>query len=272
MLARRLILPLLALLGCLALAPAALAGSITLRISLRVSLAGDQLTARINVANQGPEAAHRLRYNIFLGQRTAQAEGAPLLAAGASDQREITLPFSEQTPGSYGLGARVDYQDAQGYPLSAVAWGLFARERFAAPRLALVGRAGHPWPGQPPAYVLKNPLESPLEVRLSVLVPAEFSPGRLERTLRLAPGQEAAVPLEISNRAALPGSTYPLAGLASYLYNGTHYTAAAQTLLTVGALSDPLYAWRPWLWALAALLLGLILGLAWRARRRGGRP
>jgi hypothetical protein len=259
--------PLLALLLCLALAPAAAAGSITLRISARASLQNQRLAVLVKVSNTGQEAAHRLSYTVLLGRRSARASGAARLAPGASDQRELTLPFQAPQPGGYGFGVRVDYHDQRGYPLSAVSWGLFAKQRLAAARLALSGRAGHPWPGAPPAFVLRNPLDRPLTVRLEVYAPAEFKLERSQWTVQLAPGQEAVVPVELSNRGALTGSTYPLAGLASYLSGGLHHTAAAQVLVRVGALSDPLNAWRPWLWALAGLLLAAMLALPWALRR-----
>ena len=265
------LLPLLGL--CLALAwslPAR--AEITLRIGARATLSGSSLRVRLTTANQGKEAARRLSYNLFLGDRVARAQGAALLAPGASDQVEFKLSFAAPLPGSYGFGVRVDYHDPNGYPLSAVSWGLFAKDRFALPKLSLRGQAGQPWPGRPPALLLSNPSDQPLRVELSVLAPAEFEPGRIRRTLELAPGGQAVAPLELSNRAALSGSTYPLAGLASYTLKGVHYTAAAQALITVGVLADPLYAWRPWLWTLAGLLLAAMLALAWAARRRRARP
>ena len=266
------IFTLLALSLGLALAPAAAAGSITLRISVRASLQKQKLAVLVKVSNIGQEAAQRLGYTVLLGREAARVSGAARLAPGASDQREITLPFKAPRPGGYGFGVRVDYHDQRGYPLSAVSWGLFAKQRLAAARLALSGRAGHPWPGAPPAFVLRNPLDRPLTVRLEVYAPSEFQLERSQWTLRLAPGQEAVVPVKLSNRGALTGSTYPLAGLASYLDGGLHHTAAAQVLVRVGALSDPLYAWRPWLWALAGLLLAAMLALAWARRCRRVEP
>ncbi|MCB2227305.1 MAG: hypothetical protein KQH53_11565 [Desulfarculaceae bacterium] len=264
---RRAITFCLALLAALFWAAPARA-NIKLSITVRPALQGSALTVRIGVVNQGNEAAKRLGYAVYLGETVARAQGAADLPPGGRDQAELTLPFSPTLPGGYGVGVRVDYHDINGYPLSAVSWGLFKNQTLAiAPRL-LRGRPGNPWPGKPPAFELHNPLDSPLEVTLRVLAPAEFVPDRLTRTLTLGPRQEVRVPLELENRAALVGSTYPLAGLVSYVHQGKHHIGAAQSLLSVGLLSDPLYAWRPWLWALAGLLLAALLALAWVRRRR----
>ncbi|MCF8034759.1 MAG: hypothetical protein K9K66_13960 [Desulfarculaceae bacterium] len=269
MLRHRAIACLLILLLGLAGAGPARAG-ISLRVMVRSALDGETLRATITTLNQGPETARRLSYSLFLGKETARSAGADLLARGAQDRVELSLPFRAELPGSYGFTVRVDYHDPNGYPLSAVSWGLFAKGSSAAAALGLQGRRGHPLPGRPPALLLANPYDQPLKVELEVLAPAEFEPARMRRGLELAPGARTEVPLELANRAALSGSTYPLAGLVSYERRGIHHAAAAQALVTVSALSDPLHAWRPWLWALAGALLAAMLGLAWAARRRAG--
>lgn len=263
----------LAIAFCLALLAALLwaapaGASIKPSLTVRPVLKGSVLTVRVGVANQGDEEAKRLSYAVYLGQAVARAQGAASLPPGGRDQAELALPFSPSLPGGYGVGVRVDYHDINGYPLSAVSWGLFKNQTLAiAPRL-LRGRPGNPWPGQPPVFELHNPLDSPLEVTLRILAPAEFVPDRLTRTLTLGPRQVRRVPVELENRAALVSSTYPLAGLVSYVHQGKHHIGAAQSLLSVGLLADPLYAWRPWLWSLAGLLLAAMLALAWSRRRR----
>jgi hypothetical protein len=251
----------------LIMAPTSALCSIVLQIQVQAALSGDSLSVRITTTNKGNEAAHRLQYHFFLGDKKYQIHGKNILSAESSAQQDLTLPFTAPLPGGYGLAVRLHYEDPNGYPLSAVSWGLFANKRLAIDPLLLRSRSGNSWPGEPPAFLLHNSLDRAVQVKLKVLNPSEFLPNHLERNLNLAPRQKISIPLELSNRAALSGSTYPLIGLASYVHQGVHHIAAAQALLRVNLVGDPLYTWRHWLWGLAVLILGLILGLAWRARQ-----
>ncbi len=267
--ARLTISALLSLMLLLLWASPVLAGKISLRVAVTPQLGQGRLAVRVAVKNRGGEAAHHLRASFLAHGVAAQTKGPAQLPPGQSAVLLLEAPFAPALPGTYGVLVRVDYTDENQYPLSAVSWGIFSRPPAAASRVSLQGRAGGPLPGPPPAFVLKNPGPQARRVRLAIMAPAEMAPRLIQREVALAPGQEQRVAVELSNRGALEDSLYPVVALASYQEDGRQHTTAGVALLQVTAPSDPLAAWRVWLWGLAGLLAALLLALWLRER---GRP
>ncbi|MCB2191212.1 MAG: tetratricopeptide repeat protein [Deltaproteobacteria bacterium] len=239
----------------------ALAGSISLRVSVTPRLHQGELTLKVVVLNRGLEAAHHLRVSALAGGTTTRAQGPAVLESGQKSTIALAAPFSPTLPGTYGALVRVNYTDQNNYPLSALSWGVFSHQKAAAADISVKGRAGAPLPGKPPAFVLRNPGKTPRRVSLVIMAPGEMTPRLLRRELVLQPGQSRTVEAALSNRGALDDSTYPVVALASYQEKGLQHTTAAVALLKVSTPPDILYTWRPWLWALAGLLAALLLAL-----------
>lgn len=246
------------------------AGTISLRSEVRAKLAGGRLQVWLSLSNKGDVAAEGLTISAQIGGSKVLWEGPQALRPGRPYQRKLEMPFSPSLPGTYAVIITVKFHDDSGYPFSSIAWGVFSHFTPSVARLSLLSRAGEVYPGPAPAFELVNLASNPLRVRLDVFAPAEMTPHQNSFQLDLVPGRKQVVPVELTNRGGLVGATYPLVGLVSYVQKGVHYTAAAQALLKVGQERDPLNAWRPWLWGLAALLLAAIAA-AWLASYWTGR-
>ena len=258
-------IPVLAALLLLWVAPA-LAGNISLRVSVDPRLHQGNLTVTVRVANRGLEAAHQLRLSALVQGAWIQAKGPAKLSPGRDAAVTLETPLSPPLPGTYGVLVRVNYTDVNGYPLSAVSWGMFSHQKAAASQVNVKGRAGAPQPGEPPAFLLHNPGKAARKVSLVIMAPGEMTPKLMRQDLVLEPGQSRTVEAALSNRGALEDSTYPVVALASYLEDGRQYTAAAVALLKISTPPDTLYAWRAWLWAMAGIIGAILLALWWRGR------
>lgn len=253
---------------CLLGASPAMAGTISLRVAVTPRLHQGHLSVQVELSNRGQEAAHQIRVDALVQGVAAQARGPVELAPGHKASLRLAVPFSPPLPGTYGVLVRVSYHDLNGYPLSAVSWGMFNHLQAAAGGISLQGRAGSPLPGDPPAFVLRNPAQTTRRVSLTIMAPSEMAPRLLERELVLAPGQSRRVPTALTNRGALDDSIYPLVALASFQEDGRQHSVAGVALLKVSTPPDPLAQWRNWLWALAGVLGALLAALWLRDRGR----
>ncbi|MCF8097344.1 MAG: tetratricopeptide repeat protein [Desulfarculaceae bacterium] len=244
----------------------ALAGAISLRVSVTPRLHQDNLTIKVRIVNRGSEEARQIRLSALIQGVSAQAKGPAKLSPGQDAAVNLETPFIPHLPGTYGVLVRVNYTDQNGYPLSAVSWGVFSHQKAAASQVSLKGRAGTPQPGKPPAFVLRNPGKAARKVGLVIMAPGEMTPQLMRQELVLGPGQSRTVEAALSNRGALEDSTYPVVALASYREDGREHTAAAVALLKISTPPDALYAWRAWLWALAGILGVIFLALWLRGR------
>lgn len=258
----------LLLLSLLWAAPAT-GGNISLRVAVTPQLQQGRLAVRVRILNRGQEAAHGLRVSIQAPGVAAQDKGPAELAPGQSASLTIGAPFTPPLPGTYGVLVRVDYTDNNGYPLSAVSWGVFSHVKAAASRVSIKGQAGAPKPGKPPAFLLHNPGPATLRVHLVIMAPGEMTPQLTRQEVELGPGGSQKVEAALANRGALADSIYPVVALAAYQAEGLQHTVAAVALLRVSTPPDLLAAWRPWLWSLAGLLGAALLLWWWRGR---GRP
>jgi len=256
-----------ALLLGLLLAPPAEAGDIRLTVAVTPRLSQGMLKVRVKVSNKGGEAATNLLIAARSLRHSTEMVGADRLEPGASATRELVLPFIARLPGTYGVLVRVVYHDVNGYPLSAVSWGLFHHKRPTVSGVKLRGINGRPWPGLPPSFLLSNDQAGERKVSLEILAPAEMVPAQSSWELDLAPGEKRRLRVEMTNRGGLEGSAYPVAALAGYVQGGRHYATAGMALVRIVPLADALARWRGWLWALAGLLLALIVA-AWVIQRR----
>lgn len=267
----KLLLPCL-LAGLLALASVwpARAGTISLRSEVRASLAQGRLNVWLTLKNRGDMAAEDLTISAQMGEAVTTWQGPRALSPGKPYSRILQLPFAPKLPGTYAVIVTVNFHDQHGYPFSSIAWGMFSKVSPSLAQLSLTGRPGEVYPGPEPAFVLVSKEAGPHQAQLDVFAPSEMTPPRQSFRLELIPGRPQEVPVRLTNRGALAGASYPLVGLVSYVQKGVHYTAAAKVLLRISQERDPLYAWRPWLWGLAALLLAA-LAAAWLAGYKTGR-
>lgn len=246
------------------------AGTISLSTQVQASLRQGRLTVRVKLANQGDETARRLNLSALAGGSRVEAAGPARLEPGRPQRVRLEMPLSPTRPGTYPVLVRVQFHDANDYPFSSLAWGLFNHGQASVARLHLLGRPGQTYPGPAPGFVLISRGDKPQAIGLRVYAPGELSLQADSFQIDLAPGRKRVVAMGVSNRGGLKEASYPLVGLATYQQDGVHYTVAAQALVKIGPSRDPLFAWRPWLWALAGLLLAALLA-AWLRERRKGR-
>lgn len=256
----------------LLLAAPALAGTISLRVSVTPRLHQGELTLKVRVLNRGPEAARQVRVSALVRDAWISAQGPAELPSGQNADVTLRTPFTPPLPGTYGVLVRVNYTDVNEYPLSAVSWGMFSHAKAASSQVSVKGRAGAPLPGKPPAFVLQNPGKAARKVSLVILAPGEMTPQLVRHELVLEPDRSQTVETALTNRGALEDSTYPVVALASYQEGGLQHTAAAVALLKISTPPDILYAWRAWLWALAGVLGALFIALWWMGRGKAAPP
>jgi hypothetical protein len=249
----------------------ALAGSITLQITAHTQYREGQVKLRLALVNRGDEAAKNLRA-VGLGQAQGVRSGLlVLLPPGQKGQLELSWPVSDPEPGRHLVALRVEYQDLNGYPLSALAWGyyrvgqdLISPLRLTAQPLSLADSARA-------MLTVANPTDVPLSVRLKLFAPRELSASLEPAELQLPARGRAEVELKLKRLSGQIGSRYQLLVVLESRHGGL--ASFKPLLLPVSLVPQPPASSPPWWWwAGGGLILVLAAGLGWWLGRRRPRP
>ena len=255
--------------GCL-LAAAATAGTISIRIVSTAELVGDALVVAVTVANDGDEAAGSVAATLRF--RGAEVRGATRARLGPGDSFDetLTLPAPSLGAGRWPYQLAVSYTDTNQYPFEALHVGTIeaggpppARVAVAKFEPGSVADAGEL------EVRVKNLSDVARDVRLRVLLPEALEGKPSGETLELDAWEERPVSLRLVNRAALPGSRYPVFVALEYEDGPIHQALVARSTVEVLGEESQLVSGGRYLWFGAALFgLLFVALLAFRLARR----
>lgn len=246
------------------------AGTISIQISHRAELSGGELRAKVTLSNEGDEAARSvtplLRFRGAETRGATQAELPPKQPVEA----ELALPADSLGDGHWPYEIVVEYADANLYPFQALSIGTLAVGNPPLPKVAIPALTSPALATQAelPVHV-KNLSETEQRVTVKVIGPEAIEAKQGIEQQVLGPWAELEIPVELTNRAALPGSRYPLFVTVEYEDGPVHQTLVSATSVAIEAgAAGPGPGGRS-LWIAAAILALLAIGFV--AFRRGKR-
>ena len=210
------------------LASGAAAGTISISIAAAAELRDGKLVVAVTVANSGDEAAAAVTPELrFRGQAVRGTRSSSLEPGGAVEET-LAVPAGDLGEGRWPYQVAVSYTDTNQYPFEALHVALIELgnpppAQVAVTRLEAEGVFDS---GDLEARV-KNLSEDARDVRVDVLVPGAIEVKGPE-AVALAGWAEQSVAFELTNRAALAGSRYPLFVALEYEDGSVHQTLVSR--------------------------------------------
>jgi hypothetical protein len=251
------------------------AGTIQMVVSSQVSMSSSTLHVRLDIRNQGTEAAFRIAPRIeFRGSRV-DGEITDTLDPSALHVAHFNVSAHniEQHPGSWPMPVRVRYHDRNGHRFEAL--------HVARLRIGNEGpEASEPAPGLElsggrmtqatdlAAYFDPQSLRS--QVRVTFVAPTGISVTPRDVLVVPRTASKVATWVHVEVDGATAGSVLPIFAVAEYEAGGRHETALASSILEIVADTAPPSSNRVVRAALVALVATWMLILArvqWRRRR-----
>jgi hypothetical protein len=246
------------------------AGTIAINVTHRAERVEGELRAAVSLSNEGDEAAHAVTPVFrFQGAETRGATQA-VLAPKQPVEVSLAVPVGSLTDGYWPYEIVVEYADANLYPFQAISLGMLTvgsppLPKVAVPALASPGLADH---AELSVHV-KNLSETERRFILKVLAPDAIEERHAREETLLGPWEELEIPVELTNRAALPGSRYPLFVTVEYEDGPVHQTVVAQTTVEIRDADAGLGPRGRYLWIGAGIFGALFAGIvAFRLLRR----
>ena len=184
----------------------------------------------------------------------------------------LEIPWAPPSPGQWPLTTTVDYADRNGYAFQALQVALVSAAAASPALLAVLKVEAGPVAGAARVDVrLKSLSEVARHARVQFFVPRGLEVDPPARSLEIGPWADAEVSAKILNRAALPGSRYPVFVTAEYDDEAGHHSTLGSDVVEIvtAPVTSRAYAWI----AAAALMITWVAVLAYRryarARRSG---
>jgi hypothetical protein len=243
-------------------ASGAAAGTINLRIETSAEIRDDQLVVVVGLSNSGDEAAIALTPDLHFRGEAVQGTRVPSLPPGGSVEQTLVLPAGGPGAGRWPFQLGLSYTDTNQYPFEAlhaatVEMGTPPPARVAVVRFEPVSVSGT---GDLEVQ-LKNLSEVPRSVRLGVLVPGVLEAAEPADEIALEAWEERPVTVQLTNRTALAGSSYPVFVALEYDDGPVHQTLLARSEVAVVEEEARPSRFGRLLWIGAAVFGLLFLGL-----------
>ena len=196
----------------------------------------DIVQTNVKLMNSGDEAAFNLHVSLLLPDGFKSDEiSVARLDANASFEKNISITrIKEISPGRYPIVVMTEYTDANGYLLSAISHtsliyktSTTSKVTGSISELALEGKSIKKL-----EVTLRNLDDTTHEVKVELFLPRELKTANSEKTFLLVTKEEKNVEFDVSNLAALEGSSYVI--LASLEYEDRlHYSSFASGIIKI---------------------------------------
>jgi hypothetical protein len=242
-------------------------GTIRITTQAVARVEGDLLHLAVQVANQGSSEAYQVRAEAeALGERF-RSQDQVTLNPGGSRGFLFQKTIHRELKGTYPLKVLVHFQDANGYPFSALTCTTFSVQGK--------GEAGMPVTAAPLTlqdhgivqFEVHNTSTHTRRVETTLQLPNEFSSRESGSFFSLGPGEKRTLSFPIRNLSALYGAAYPVFLVQEYESGGVHSSSVSTALVSIVKEGNWFRRTR-WYWAGGAVfLIGLLVALSWRVAR-----
>lgn len=245
----------------------ALGGSISITTELTITPRSGVLAVSLKVRNSGDEAAQTVVAGARFGGHEVRAPAHPKLSPGETSKVALDIPWTPATPGQWPLTTTVDYTDLNGSTFQAVQLALVSTDaaspallavlKVDADRVARHGRVN---------VRFKSLSELARHVHIQFIVPRGLEVDPSVRLVEIGPWADAEARATVFNRAALPGSRYPVFVTLEYDDDSGHHAALGNGLVEIVSAPETSvsYAWS----ATGVLLIAWVAVLAYRRHGR----
>lgn len=253
----------------LAEAPCSLAGRLVIEVACQAQVRGDgSLEIKTTATNRGDEPATNLRAVVLNLPGATPSQTHEVLPDGQSLELAATAPTAQAGPGRHAAIVRLDLQDLNQFPLSAVGYAYFSLERdWASPlvvqaqTLKLEG-AGHM------KLRLTNTEQRAIKAVVRVFYPRELRGDQDPLAVDIPAQQSRDLSVSIANLAGQDNAEYPVLVSAAYELDGLHTEKVTEVKVTLAAVDNIFQKTMPWWLAGLAALAAWVAYSQIRSRRR----
>jgi uncharacterized membrane protein len=235
---------------------------------------GQSAEIRLNLINKGDEAASNVQLALilpegFTSNNIFYSEIQPNIPL--DNKFTVTIPDQAQ-PGTYSVGILTTYADANQYQFSSVNSMTLIYKN---PAMNMVsGNMNNielRQNSETTNLTLRNRNEKSHALKIKLVLPNELKADNTIIETDIDSNGQKTIPVTISSVGALPGSTYPIIAVITYIEDNQHYSSIARGVVFIPVAPTqnpmPFPIWMPLL-GLVLLIGVIIVAMLWRSSRK----
>ena len=234
------------------------AGTVTMTAQTNVITWNDRVQIVIKIENKGDETAYEVQASIPFRQRVLLSPVMANVRPNAPHTFSFEESVSGMKPGRYPLTVTIHFQDANGYPFSALSGTMFSVGSPVSAGLQCVAHDVTMVEKGKLLVDIKNLKPESKKITASVSLPRELSTPKSQVNFELGPEAKETIVFKIVNVSALTNATHPLFCYLEYEKENTHYTAFASATVRV-AKPGTWFQKTRWFWIGIVVILGIVI-------------
>lgn len=234
-------------------------------IAMQITMTTDNAANYINVTNDGDEEAHHVQLvSTFLDEKY-ESEIKDKLEPEESFSTILRVNLSNKIAGNYPLLTTVHYEDANGYPFSALLASLVKTKKPSRSGIALEAESAEITDKSKIKVTVKNLGAKSKDINLFLFISDEFVVKDNTRSITVGSKQSENVVFEVENLGARINSKYTFYVIAEYDEAGKHHSSLAPNTIEVKA-KRTLFDTKIILIVLALIVI-IIIAMQFRKRK-----
>ncbi|MBI5522751.1 MAG: hypothetical protein HY910_08995 [Desulfarculus sp.] len=239
-------------------------------MACQTQLRGDgSLEVKTKATNRGDEPATNLQAVVLNLPGAIPSHTHEVLPDGQSIELAATAPAAQASPGRYAAIVRLELQDLNQFPLSAMGYAYYYLGRdWASPLVVQAQPFKLEGAGQLD-LLMTNTEQKDIEAVVRVFYPRELRGDQGPLTVRIPAQQSRDLSVGIAKLTGQDNAVYPVLVLAAYELDGLHTEKVTEVKVTLAAQDNVFQRTMPWwLAGLAALAAWVAYNqIRWRRRR-----
>jgi hypothetical protein len=244
------------------------AGQVVMEISVTAQAVQGGAELAVRVSNQGDDTATNLQMVALHPPGGPPSGLVESLHPGQSMELGLNVALSPGPPGRYAVPLRLDFQDLNQFPFSALAHAYFWRGQDRASPLAVQAKPLEMDFRGTLEVTLVNTEERPIDVSWQVFAPRELGVDSARRETQLAARSAQALSLEVTSLTAQLEAEYPLLIWTGYELDGHRLEKIVEARVRLVRQENFFRRTLGWWLALAVLLAAWVTWVQIRSARQ----